>query len=85
VGTSAVLLWGVLTSTYARLGFDVLADEGFRAMVLARIVEPTSKAEVVRILDEIGAPAVSLRTMFRSLARAQARDYRGRFGICQGG
>jgi len=45
-------------------------------MVLARIVEPTSTAEVVRVLDEIGAPAVSLRTMFRSLARA--RDYRGR-------
>jgi len=85
VGTSAVLLWGVLTSAYARLGFDVLADEGFRAMVLARIVEPTSKAEVVRVLDEIGAPAVSLRTMFRSLARAQARDYRGQWAVpsCQ--
>ena len=77
VGTSAVLLWEVLTSAYARLGFDVLADAGFAAMVLARIVEPTSKAEVVRVLDEIGAPAVSLRTMFRSLARAQVLDYRG--------
>jgi hypothetical protein len=59
------------------LGFDVLADEGFAAMVLARIVEPTSKAEVVRVLDEIGAPALILRTMFLSLARAQTRDYRG--------
>lgn len=77
VGTSADLLWAVLTSAYARLGFDVLGDAGFRAMVLARIVEPTSKAEVVRVLDEIGAPAVSLRTLFRSLARSQARDYRG--------
>ena len=76
-GTSADLLWRVLTSTYAQLGFDILADDGFRAMVLARIVEPTSKAEVVRVLDEIGAPAVSLRTLFRSLARSQARDYRG--------
>jgi hypothetical protein len=76
-GTSADLLWAVLTSAYARLGFDVLGDDGFRAMVLARIVEPTSKAEVVRVLDEIGAPAVSLRTLFRSLARSQARDYRG--------
>ena len=73
VGTSADLLWAVLTSAYARLGFDVLGDDGFRAMVLARIVEPTSKAEVVRVLDEIGAPAVSRRTLFRSLAR----DYRG--------
>src|SRR5450830_1612634 len=77
VGTSAKVLWRVLTSAYTRLGFDVLGDDGFRAMVLARIVEPTSKAEVVRVLGEIGAPAVSLRTMFRSLARAQARDYRG--------
>ena len=62
VGTSADLLWEVLTSAYTCLGFDVLGDEGFRAMVLARIVEPTSKAEVVRVLAEIGAPAVSLRT-----------------------
>ena len=77
VGTSADLLWAVLTSAYVQLGFDVLGDDGFRAMVLARIVEPTSKAEVVRVLDEIGAPAVSLRTLFRSLARSQARDYRG--------
>ena len=46
-------------------------------MVLARIVEPTSKAEVVRVLEEIGAPGVSVRTLFRSLARSQARDYRG--------
>ncbi len=56
VGTSADLLWAVLTSAYAQLGFDVLGDDGFRAMVLARIVEPASKAEVVRVLDEIGAP-----------------------------
>ena len=79
-GDVRYLLWAVLTSAYARLGFDVLGDDGFRgfrAMVLARIVEPTSKAEVVRVLDEIGAPAVSLRTLFRSLARSQARDYRG--------
>ena len=76
-GTSADLLWAALTSAYSRLGFDVLGDDGFRAMVLARIVEPTSKAEVVRVLDEMGAPAVSLRTLFRSLARSQARDYRG--------
>ena len=77
VTTSADLLWAVLTSAYARLGFDVLGDDGFRAMVLARIVEPTSKAEVVRVLEEIGAPGVSVRTLFRSLARSQARDYRG--------
>jgi hypothetical protein len=46
----------VWTTAYARLGFDVLADEGLAAMVLARIVERTSNAEVVQVLDEIGAP-----------------------------
>src|SRR5450830_1385436 len=61
VGTSADLLWRVLTSAYTRLGFDVLGDDGFRATVLA----------------EIGAPAVALRTLFRSLARCQEKDYRG--------
>ena len=40
VGTSADLLWAVLTCAYAQLGFDVLGDDGFRAMVLTRIVEP---------------------------------------------
>ena len=72
-GTPADLLWAVLTSAYVRLGFDVLGDDGFRAMVLARIAEPISKAEVVRVLEEIGAPAVSLRTLFRSLARSRPR------------
>ncbi len=78
VKTSSVLLWQVLAGVYTRLGFDVLADEAFRAMVLARIVEPTSKAEVVRVLGEIGAPCPSLRTLFRALGRCQARDYRDR-------
>jgi transposase len=70
-------LWKVLTRAYTRLGFDVLDDDGFRAMVLARIVEPTSKAEVVRVIEEIGAPAIGLQTLFRSLKRCQAKDYRG--------
>jgi len=61
VATSALLLWRVLTDAYCRLGFDALADEAFRAMVLARIVEPTSKADSLRVLTEIGVPAPSLR------------------------
>lgn len=72
----SALLWQVLNDAYARLGFDVLDDEAFAQLVLARIVEPTSKADSIRVLGEIGVPAVSLRTMFRSLQRAQSRDYR---------
>jgi hypothetical protein len=77
VSTSSRLLWRVLTDAYTRLGFDVLADDGFRAMVLARIIEPTSKAGTVRVLGRAGVPCPSLRTLFRSLKRCQERDYRG--------
>lgn len=76
-GKSSALLWHVLSSVYARLGFDVLDDETFKQLVLARVVEPTSKADSIRVLDELGVEHASLRTIFRSLARSQERDYRG--------
>lgn len=78
VATSSQVLWQVLTDAYSRLGFDVLADEAFRAMVLARIVEPTSKADSLRVLADLGAPAPGLRTLFRSLKRCRDNDYRDR-------
>jgi hypothetical protein len=37
----------VLVDAYRRLGFDTLADEAFRALVLARIVKPTSTSAAV--------------------------------------
>ena len=73
----SALLWEVLTGAYARLGFDAIEDEAFAQLVLARIIEPTSKADSVRVLSEVGVEPASLRTMFRSLQRAQQRDYRG--------
>jgi Transposase DDE domain len=76
VATSSLLLWQVLASAYTGVGFDVVGDEAFRAMVLARIIEPTSKADALRVLTEIGAPAPSLRTVFRSLKRCRDGDYR---------
>jgi hypothetical protein len=78
VGTAALTLWNVLLDAYTRLGFDTLADTAFRAMVCARVIEPTSKADTVRVLAEIGAPAPAVRTLFRALARCQERDYRAK-------
>jgi len=40
------------------------------------VVEPTSKADSLRVLDELGVEHVSLRTMFRTLKRAGAGGYR---------
>lgn len=42
---SSALLWHVFSAAYARLGFDALGDEAFKQLVLARLVEPTSKAD----------------------------------------
>lgn len=58
----SALLWQVLTEAYARLGFDAIDDEAFAQLVLARIIEPTSKADSVRVLNEIGVASASLRT-----------------------
>ena len=75
-GKRSAVLWRVLSSAYDRLGFDALGDEAFRQLVLARIIEPTSKADSLRVLEEIGVQHASLRTMFRSLQRCQKRGYR---------
>jgi hypothetical protein len=73
-------LWDALEHAYSVLGFDAVAEDDavFRDLVLARIVEPTSKADSLRVLDDLGIAHASLRTMFRSLHRAQDRDYRGK-------
>jgi hypothetical protein len=76
-GSRSELLWRVLADAYARLGFDAIGDEAFRATVLARIIEPTSKADTIRVLEEVGVAGPSLRTIFRMLARSVERDYRG--------
>ncbi|EJN83563.1 transposase, IS4-like family protein [Actinomyces naeslundii str. Howell 279] len=72
------LLWEVLHGAYRRLGLGeaVGGDRAFEQMVLARLIEPTSKAQVPRVLGDLGLEPVSTRTLFRSLARAQERGYR---------
>ena len=71
------LLWDVLTHAWTTLGLDdaVGGDEAFKQMALARLVEPTSKADTVRVIASLGIPPVALRTLFRSLARCAQRDW----------
>lgn len=76
VSQRSQLLWDVLTKAYKVLGFDQLRDAAFQQLVLGRIIEPTSKADTIRVLDELGIERVSRRTLFASLARARERDYR---------
>ena len=52
--TYSGLLWNILTDQYHRLGFDQLDDEAFEALCIARIVEPTSKLDSLRVLADLG-------------------------------
>jgi hypothetical protein len=62
-------LWDALCRAYATLGFDTVAggDTVFRDLVLARIIEPTSKLDSLRVLAEVGGDPVSYRTVERRL------------------
>jgi hypothetical protein len=71
VGSKAGHLWDALSRAYGSLGFDKAADgdEVFRALTLARIIEPTSKLDSLRVLDEAGVAAPSYATLKRRLPR----------------
>jgi len=69
-GSTSRVLWEVLEGAYARLGFDSVDDDVFRSLVLARVVEPTSKADTIRVLGELGVPTPSLRTIWRTIGAA---------------
>ena len=62
-------LWEALCRAYDTLGFADAAegDEVFRQLVLARIIEPTSKLDALRVLAEVGVETVVYRTLARRL------------------
>ncbi len=74
--TSSRLLYDVLSTVYDWLGFDVVDDAVFRDLVIAWIVEPTSKADSLRVLADLGAEAMSYKTIQRHLARIGPGKYR---------
>lgn len=78
VSKRSALLWDVLHGVYTRLGLGeaVGGDRAFEQMVLARLIEPTCKAQVPRVLADLGLEPASVRTLFRSLGRCIERDYR---------
>jgi hypothetical protein len=74
--TSSRLLYDVLGAVYDWLGFGVVDDAVFRDLVVARIVEPTSKADALRVLADLGAESMSYKTIQRRLARIGPGKYR---------
>lgn len=71
-------LWDALSRAYDAVGLAVAAggDEVFRQLVLARIIEPTSKEDSLRVLAETGVPAASYRTIKRRLPLYAAAQWR---------
>ena len=69
VGTQLGFLWDALCRAYEALGFSDATDgdEVFRQLVLARIIEPTSKQDSLRVLEETGVAAASYPTLNRRL------------------
>ncbi len=67
--SKSALLWQALCAAYDAVGFAQAADEDevFRQLVLARIIEPTSKADSLRVIEETGVVAVSYPTLNRRL------------------
>ncbi len=77
----SALLWNILQDTYRKLGFIKLHDEVFEAVCIARIVEPTSKVDSLRVLSDLGVDFFKKTTLFRCLAKIEEQDYRKT--ICQ--
>ncbi len=75
-GTASLILWEVLAGIYDDLGLDRLGDGTFRALVLARVIEPASTLDTVRVLTEIGVASPHRVTFMRCLKRVAGRDYR---------
>lgn len=76
-GTVSAVLWDTLERVWGQLGFaEAVPDAAFKALALARVIEPTSKLDSARVLAEVGAWAPANTTIYQCLKRCQARGYR---------
>ena len=69
-----------LERAYRVLGLEGAAggDEVFRHLVLARIIEPSSKLDSLRVLEEAGVAPASYRTLKRRLSTHAEEEWRQR-------
>lgn len=74
--STSQLLFQVLMDQYQALGFGELHDQDFAFLCLARLVEPTSKMDSVRVLAELGVTGLNEDKLYRCLRRINHRHYR---------
>jgi len=82
VGAYSQLLFDVLSDVYHRLGLGILCDEVFMQLVLARIIEPTSKLDTIRVLNNLGLDSPSNSSIHRCLSRIVENSYRNQVSHC---
>lgn len=70
------LLWQELHYQYYQLGFNQLEDEVFASLCIARLVEPTSKLDSLRVLADLGITTLDKNQLYRCLKKVIDRDYR---------
>lgn len=80
------VLWDLLELAWRWLGLDAAANEAdgdvFRKLVLARIIEPTSKLDAARVLEEAGVAAPSYATIKRRLPSYATARWREGIAAC---
>lgn len=70
------LLMQMMRASWERLEFDAITDEAFFQPVAARLAEPTSKIDSLRVIVGPGIDPVHLSTVKRCLQRCTDKDYR---------
>lgn len=78
-------LLDALSAVYRQLGFDAATsgDAVFEQLVTARIIEPTSKKDAARVLEEAGMAAASYPTIKRRLPGYAQPEFRAKLsGAC---
>lgn len=78
--SSSTLLYKTLLEQYNRLGFFSLKDQTFAHLTIARIVEPVSKLDSLRVLLELGVNNIDKNQLYRALKRIIKNDYRKKIG-----
>lgn len=81
VGTSSGLLYDLLSGVFVDLDFGEADDTVFRDLVIAGIVELTSKLDAGRVLHDRGADPASYATVKRRLRRIIDEGYRATLTI----
>jgi transposase len=69
-------LFEVVSEIYDKLKFKEIRDEVFKRVTIARIIEPTSKVDSIRVLRGLGIEAPTEKEIRCSLGRTVKKGYR---------